>query len=332
MKIIIIGGGAVSELWHIPAAMELLGKDHILVAEPDRERKAYLHSKFGLQYIEPDFRSFFDSADFAVVATAPHLHASIAIECLEAGIPVLCEKPLANSFNESKSILNAAKSTSKILGVSHNYRYFPNRALIRDRIRSGYFGSGIKIKIYEGAIAIWPTQTGYTFRKNLVPGGVLFNNGIHSIDFMLWCLGPPIDFEYHDDSIGGLESNAEIKINFDNNCRGYLKLSRTCYLQNRIMIKGKKTAAYMGTFEMNKLLNKDKSELRVNEWNGRKVQQFSDIALLQLQDFINALHDADTSYCTGEEGTAVVQFIEQCYVLKRNRPRPDSTPLPGLIW
>ena len=44
MKAVIIGGGAVSELWHIPAAVQLLGKDNVFVAESDRERQAYLRT------------------------------------------------------------------------------------------------------------------------------------------------------------------------------------------------------------------------------------------------------------------------------------------------
>ena len=241
MKALIIGGGAVSELLHIPAAVKLLGQENVFVAEPDRERQSYLLTNFDLQYIRADFRAFIDSVDFAVVTTPPHLHASIAIECLKAGIPVLCEKPLANSSKECESILNTARYTSRIIRVCHNYRYFPNRALMRDKIKAGFFGRRIAIDICEGGITTWPTQSGYTFRKNLVPGGVLFNNGIHSFDFMLWCLGQPIDFEYYDDSVGGLESNAEININFENDCRGRLMLSRTCNLQNEILIKGEET-------------------------------------------------------------------------------------------
>jgi len=332
LKAVIIGGGAISELWHIPAAVKLLGKGNVFVAESDQERQAYLRTKFDLQHIGADFRALTGSVDFAVVATPPHMHASMAIECLEAGIPVLCEKPLANSTNECESILIAARRTSRMLGVCHNYRYFPNRVLMRDKIRAGFFGHRVAISIFEGNITKWPTQSGYAFRKNLAPGGVLLNNGIHSIDFMLWCLGQPIDFEYHDDSIGGLESNVEIKINFGNDRRGRLRLSRTCRLQNTILVEGEKTVASMKVFEMNRVLGKDNSELWGSQFNGKAAQDISSIALLQLQDFINALNDAGTPPCSGEEGAAVIDLIEQCYALKRNRPRPDSAPIPGLMW
>ena len=273
-----------------------------------------------------------DSVDFAIVATRPHLHASIAIQCLHGGLPVLCEKPLANSVNECESILIAARRTFRRIAVCHNYRYFPNRVLIREKIRAGFFGSKIDISIFEGGITTWPTQSGYAFRKDLVPGGILFNNGIHSIDFLLWCLGQPIDFEYHDDSIGGLESNAEIKINFGNDCRAHLRLSRTCRLQNKILIKGEKTVASMKVFEMNKVLRNDNSEMWSGDLNEKTAQDFSHIALLQLQNFISALHGAGTPTCSGEEGAEVVDLIEKCYALKRSRPRPESTPIPGLMW
>ena len=88
----------------------------------------------------------------------------------------------------------------------------------------------------------------------------------------------------------------------------------------------------MKVYEMNRVLGPDSSEQLVSKYNGRTPQDFSAIAQLQLQDFISALKGADTSLCTGEEGAAVVDLIEQCYALKRDRPRPDSAPIPGLMW
>ena len=58
MKALIIGGGAVSEKWHIPAAIKLLGADNVLVVEPDHERQNYLHNVFSLNRIESDFINF----------------------------------------------------------------------------------------------------------------------------------------------------------------------------------------------------------------------------------------------------------------------------------
>ena len=97
MKVLIIGGGTVSEYWHIPAAIRLLGADNVLVAEPDHERQHYLRAAFGLHAVESDFRILLEKVDIAMVATPPHLHPAITIECLKSHIPVLCEKPLANS-------------------------------------------------------------------------------------------------------------------------------------------------------------------------------------------------------------------------------------------
>ena len=187
MKVLIAGGGAVSETWHIPAAVSLLGADNVYVAEPDLERLQYLRAEFGLQVVEPDFRILLEKVDIVIVATPPHLHPAICIECLNSCTPVLCEKPLANSSEECSSILKAAELTNTFLGVCHNYRLFPNRSYVRDKIKSGYFGKNILIDIREGGTARWPSRSGYTFRKELVPGGVLLNNGIHSLDFMLWC-------------------------------------------------------------------------------------------------------------------------------------------------
>src|SRR3989304_6289356 len=104
-RVLIIGGGAIAEQLHLPAAVKLLGSERVLLAEPDTERRAQLVTRFDCRRDSSDFRELIDKADFAVVATPPHWHATIAKDCLAAGLPVLCEKPLANSTHECRAII-----------------------------------------------------------------------------------------------------------------------------------------------------------------------------------------------------------------------------------
>jgi predicted dehydrogenase len=332
LKILIIGGGAVSENWHIPAAIKLLGIDNVLVAEPDYERRHYLRATFGLHAAESDFRNLLEKVNVAMVATPPHLHHKITNVCLKSRIPVLCEKPLANSSEECNSILKIADLTKTSLGVCHNYRLFPNRLYVRDKIKAGYFGKNVLIDIHEGGAAIWPTQTGYTFKKELVPGGVLLNNGIHSLDFMLWCFGKPVEIEYFDDSIGGLESNAEVRLTFHNGCKGRLRISRTCQMKNIISVKGDSETAHMGTLEMNRVLNQSGSEPKIHQHIDKTVKNSVELSVYQLQEFIKAFEGDGRQFCTGKEGAAVIDLIEHCYMLKKRRARPEKTPIPGIVW
>mgnify|MGYP006992185445 CR=1 FL=1 len=48
------------------------------------------------------------------------------------------------------------------------------------KIKDGFFGNDVFITVHEGYPSGWPTVSGYCFRKEMVPGGVLYDNGIHT--------------------------------------------------------------------------------------------------------------------------------------------------------
>jgi predicted dehydrogenase len=331
-RVLIIGGGAIAEQLHLPAAVRLLGSERVLLAEPDTERRARLVTRFDCRRHSSDYRELIDKADFAVVATPPHLHATIAEDCLAAGLPVLCEKPLANSTHECRAMIDAARRAGQLLGTCHQRRFFPNRAAVRERILAGEFGDGMRIDISEGTPSDWPSRSGYAFRKELIPGGVLLNSGIHSLDFMLWCLGDPIELEYRDDSIGGLESNGEVSVRFANGCQGHLRISRTCQLSNTITVTGPRASIHMNIFQFDRLIDTDGREQLVRSADDSAITNWAGLGVKQLTDFIEAIPGSHPPRCDGEAGLRVIDLVERCYSVKRNRPLPKTAPVPGRMW
>lgn len=331
-RVLIIGGGAIAEQLHLPAAVRLLGSERVLLAEPDTERRTRLVTRFDCRRHSSDYRELIDKADFAVVATPPHLHATIAEDCLAAGLPVLCEKPLANSTHECRAMIDAARRAGRLLGTCHQRRFFPNHAAVRERVLTGEFGDGMRIDISEGIPSDWPSHSGYAFRKELVPGGVLLNSGIHSLDFMLWCLGDPIDLEYRDDSIGGLESNAEVGVRFANGCQGHLRISRTCRLSNMITVTGPRSSIHMNAFQFDRLIDTDGRERLVRSADDSAITNWIGLGVQQLADFIEAIAGAHPPRCDGEAGLRVIDLVEWCYRVKRHRSPLRSAPVPGRMW
>jgi len=331
MKVLIIGGGAVSEIQHIPAAIALLGKENVLVAETNAMQRSKLADTFKLPNLTTDYKQELKNIDFVLLATPPHLHADIIEDCLNKGIPVLCEKPLSRSFDEIAETLKLSHEKKIQVALCHLYRFFPNRNYIRTLLHEGYFGDKLIIDIQEGDPADWPTVTGYNFRKELVPGGVLFDGGIHSLDFILWCLGKPLTIEYIDDSLGGLESNAVMHFTFENNAKATFRISRTCSLPNKISIKGSLNSASFGIFEMNKIdfisgEQTHKADMQNIEYS------WSNIARYQMEDFIEAVKNKAAPKCTFDEGADVIKVIEECYKMKKKRALPEKAPFPGFMF
>ena len=251
MKLLIIGGGAIADSTHLPAAKALVGVDRIVLAELNPVQKEKLAKKHGLIHTVSDYHDALSLCDACIICTPPHVRNAILKDCIAAGKHVLCEKPLSPSSAETKAILESAPDDLTI-GMCHTYRFYPSRREARELVRSGFFGDSPVVTINEGFPSNWPTVSGYCFKKELVPGGALYDNGIHSLDFLLWCFGEPKEIIYQDDAMGGLESNLTIDFQFDN-AKAFYKLSRTRELSNTIVIEGNGHRVELGIFSPRKI-------------------------------------------------------------------------------
>ena len=178
MTILIIGGGAIADSTHIPAAKALVGADHVILAELNPAQREKLAEKHGLVHTVSDYHEALPECDVCIICTPPHVRNAILKDCIAAGKHVLCEKPLSPSSSETKAIL-AAASENLTIGMCHTYRFYPSRKEARQLIQSGFFGDSPVVTINEGLPSNWPTVSGYCFKKELVPGGALYDNGIH---------------------------------------------------------------------------------------------------------------------------------------------------------
>ncbi len=313
MKLLIIGGGAVSESTHIPAAIKVVGVENVFLAEPNSAQSEKMAKKFGITNFDADYKQLLDKVDAVIIATPPHIHNAILADCIKANRPVLCEKPLSPDSKESKVVLAENKS-GLLLGMCHTYRLFSNRLKVRELIKNGYFGNHVNIDIQEGFPSGWPTVSGYCFRKDMVPGGVVFDAGIHSLDFILWCMGEPTNIAYTDDQMGGLESNANIKLKFDKGEASF-RISRTCELSNKIKVSGNGKTVELDIYEMNSLLE-DGVETIANK---DRMLDWSNIGKCQTSNFVDAIQRKAEISCSIEDGLRVVEVLEKCYDLKQTK-------------
>lgn len=315
MKLLIIGGGAIADCNHIPSAKKELGVKNIVLAEPNQVQAEKLKTKHGLINVVSDYHDALSSVDACIICTPPHIHNAILKDCIAAGKHVLCEKPLSPSSKETKEIIkNAPKEL--VLGMCHSYRFMSSRIEVRQMIKEGFFGDKVSICIHEGDPSDWPTVSGYCFRKELVPGGAFYDNGIHSADFLLWCLGSPDSIEYSDDAMGGLESNLQLRMQFGQ-AFGFMQISRTISQSNTIVVEGNGHKAVLDVYDGSKYILDGKTIL------------CQSVDCAQLKNFLNAIEGKETIGCPIEEGIAVIELLEQCYSLRKAK-EVDKKPLGGL--
>ena len=139
-----------------------------------------------------DYRALFDSGalDAVVVSTPPATHEAISVAALDAGLHVLCEKPLANSVPAARRMVERAGEASRVLATGFNHRYFPAIQRVRQAVESGELGELDHVRGYAGHVGLSELQGAAWLRDpEAMGGGALVDNGIHVIDLVRHILG-----------------------------------------------------------------------------------------------------------------------------------------------
>ncbi|WP_347109401.1 Gfo/Idh/MocA family oxidoreductase [Paenarthrobacter sp. S56] len=136
--------------------------------------------------------------DLVIIATPSGLHIQQALEVLAAGKHVVIEKPLDVNLDRADEILAAAKSAEEkglVATVISQHRFDPASVLVDRARRAGRFGR------LTSAIASvsWFRSQGYydsgAWRGTwaMDGGGAVMNQGVHTVDLLLWFLGKPVE-------------------------------------------------------------------------------------------------------------------------------------------
>jgi predicted dehydrogenase len=189
MRIALFGNGWVQD-FHARAVREC-GHEVVAVANHREETARAFAERHGIPVVTTDWEALAADGDIdaTVVATPNALHAPQSIACLEAGTPVLVEKPMATSVAECDAMIAAAERSGAALMVAHCWRFHPAVQAMRDRIAAGEYGEVVKTRGY-GVHAGWGPSGWFTDRS-LAGGGALPDMGVHAIDTARYLLGDP---------------------------------------------------------------------------------------------------------------------------------------------
>ena len=189
MRLGLIGCGIIGAM-RASAIAKLPGFRLVAVADADAARARTVADRFRAA-VEPDWRGLVrrDDLDAVIVSTPPPLHAPMCIEALERGKHVLCEKPLARSPAECRLILEAAERPGRLLATRFNYRFYPAIVKAREILDSGLIGDLDHIRSYTGHPGGSEFTHPWVHDVDVMGGGALVDNGIHTIDLTRYFLG-----------------------------------------------------------------------------------------------------------------------------------------------
>jgi len=123
-----------------------------------------------------------------VICTPPITHAEIATFFLESGIHVICEKPFAINSEQASLMVQKAKDKGLLLMMASKFRYVEDIIKAKGIIESGILGD---IVLFENVFCSKvDMKDRWNSNKEVAGGGVLIDNGSHSVDIARFLLGP----------------------------------------------------------------------------------------------------------------------------------------------
>jgi predicted dehydrogenase len=192
LRIAIIGAGFISD-YHVNGLRAAGGAEITTLVGRSREKTAQRAADLGIAHAAIDYRAVLADSDIdaVVIATPDATHKSLAIDALQAGKPVLLQKPMAMTSQDCAQIIAVSEETGTRLTVSFMHRYFPEVLWLRQQIANRTYGKIHAIRMRNATPgADWAE---WFFDPANVAGGVVMQLGVHGIDLVQHLFGPITD-------------------------------------------------------------------------------------------------------------------------------------------
>ena len=301
MRLGIVGAGGISDT-HVRAARGIDGVEVVAVHGSNRLKTLALAELAGAA-VYPDFDEFLaHPMDIVAIGSPSGLHAEQAIAAVRRGLPVIVEKPLDITTGRIDALLSEAESRGVQVGVFFQERLSPEvgamkRALDGGKIGEPLFASG-SVRWYRPPEYYASSRWRGTWA--LDGGGALMNQGIHTVDLLVWLLGPVARVSARTATrlhAIEVEDTAVALLEFESGAVGTIEATTAAYpgFPRRVEITGTKGS----------LFNEDppRTAAVADATPHRRV----------LQDFIEAVRTGRTPACDGREGRRSVAVVEAIY-------------------
>jgi predicted dehydrogenase len=193
IRVAVIGYGLAGAVFHAPliAATPGMRVAAVVTSNPDRAAQAR-RDHVGVEVLDSADRVWERAGEFdlAVVASPNRTHVPLAGAAIQAGIPVVVDKPLAASSGDARRLVDEARRRGVMLTVFQNRRWDGDFLTLQRLIAEGVLGDAFR---FESRFERWRPAPKGGWRERGDPaegGGVLFDLGSHLVDQALVLFGP----------------------------------------------------------------------------------------------------------------------------------------------
>ncbi|MDY3929160.1 MAG: Gfo/Idh/MocA family oxidoreductase [Clostridia bacterium] len=190
LRIGMVGTGNIASV-HLDAYKKIENVEIVAACDINPENLNAAAEKYGIKNTYPSITEMIknEELDAVDVCVWNCNHAKCSIEALNAGLNVLCEKPMAASAKEAEEMIEAAKKNNKLLMIGFVLRFDDETKIAKDFIDNDYLGDIYYSKaVYlrrHGAPGGWFTD------KSRSAGGPVIDLGVHVIDLTRYLMGKP---------------------------------------------------------------------------------------------------------------------------------------------
>lgn len=311
LKFALIGTGGIAQtyaqVFQQSACCQL-----VAVADVNQESAKAFAEPLGAKSFS-DYKTLAENSeiDAVIISTPPNTHLEITEFFMNRGKHVLCEKPLCLSVAEAKQMIETAEKTDVVFTMATKFRYCEDVVKAKSIIASEVLGEIVQ---FENAFtAKVDMSKRWNSKKEISGGGVLIDNGTHSVDIIRYFLGPITD-------VLALETSGTQNLSVDENVKLLAKTENGVAasvdltwginkeLPNFISVYGTNGILHIGWRESKYKLNSSP------DWNVfgtgyDKVQAFKS----KIENFRNAILNGEELLTKPEDALASVEVIEAAY-------------------
>lgn len=329
----LIGGGNITET-HARAVCAIEDAEIAAIVGSNAKNVNRLCRKHGGQPYS-DFQEFLNHRpmDMVIIGSPSGLHANQGIAAAQRGLHVLTEKPIDISTKRADGLIQAAEQSGVKLGVIFQDRVKPDIRRLKEHLRQGALGKPI---LADAGVKWYRPPEYYSnsrWRGTLAldGGGALINQGVHTVDLLLWLLGDIVRVQARTATalhkIEGEDTAAAI-LEFASGALGILLATTAAFpgYARRVELTGSEGTLIL---ENDRIVATDlrskpptaSSEISTSPPESASSPIVSDIRWHQavLEDFIDAVEQNKTPVCDGHDGRRSLSVIEAIYRSASNR-------------
>lgn len=344
----VVGAGVIGRT-HVEAIVSIPEAELVAVADAVPERAQRLAAWYGAAPYG-DLRRMLEREDLDVVniCTPSGLHGEQACQVMRSGRHVIIEKPMEISRTALEEICRVQRETGMQLTVISQHRFDQASREVHDRITEGALG---RLVLGNAQIPWWRSQSYYDSGEwrgtwLLDGGGTLMNQSIHSIDILLWLMGPVKRVYAYTDTLAHrieTEDVAAAVLRFENGALGTIAATTAAYpgVVTRIEVFGDRGSAIIENDRLETLdLARDHEEevgaygaspkeRKHLSWGAGTAGNASALSVSthveQIEDMIRAIRTGSKPLVDAEEGRRPVEVILAIYESARTG---EEVPIP----